>query len=59
MAETIQIESEDPVEQKYEIIGKILQSQKEGLARLEREEPAKERRRKSADDTNKNAKEEK
>lgn len=44
MADTIEIESDDPVEQKYEILGKILQSQKEGLAKLEKEELAKEKR---------------
>jgi len=39
--DTIEIQSEDPVEAKYEAIGKILQRNKIGLARLEKEETAK------------------
>lgn len=40
----INIESNDPVEQKYEALGKILVQNKEGLAALEREEPAERKR---------------
>jgi len=38
------IESSDPTEAKYEIIGKLIEKNKEGLARLEKEEDARERR---------------
>jgi len=40
-ADSIEIQSEDQVEAKYEGIGKILQRNKIGLARLEKEETAK------------------
>jgi hypothetical protein len=44
--DTIEIESSDPLEAKYEALGKIIQINKEGLARLEKEEPAKKARKK-------------
>lgn len=34
----IEVESDDPMERKYELLGKILQKEKEGLAKLEKEE---------------------
>jgi hypothetical protein len=43
-ADTIKIESEDPVEARYEALGKVIQRNKEGLARLEKEEDAKSKR---------------
>jgi len=42
--DTIEIEADDPVEQKYEILGKLLQRNKEGLAKLQKEEVAEKRR---------------
>lgn len=43
---TMDLESDDSAELKYEVLGKLLQSQKEGLAKLEREEGAKKARKK-------------
>lgn len=43
--DTIEVEADDPVEQKYEILGKLLQKNKEGLAKLQKEEVSKKRRR--------------
>jgi hypothetical protein len=42
--DTIEAESDDRVEQFYEILGKCLIKNKEGLARLEKEEVAEKRR---------------
>jgi hypothetical protein len=43
-SDTIEIESEDPVDAKYEALGKVIQRNKKGLARLEKEEDAKSKR---------------